>query len=76
MAKVDPFAWFQDVLSRIGVVSQLAELEKYGVRVRSMTEEFDTATSTGRLMLTMLSGLRIPGHENYDSGLKKIIVPR
>src|SRR6185369_5618919 len=30
--------------------------EKHGVRVRSMTEEFDTATATGRLMLTMLSG--------------------
>lgn len=34
----------------------MAELEKHGVRVRSMTEEFDTATATGRLMLTMLSG--------------------
>ena len=34
----------------------MAELEKNGVRVRSMTEEFDTATATGRLMLTMLSG--------------------
>ena len=32
------------------------DLEKLGVRVRSMTEEFDTGTSTGRLMLTMLSG--------------------
>src|SRR5262249_51845101 len=31
-------------------------LEKLGVRVRSMTEEFDTASATGRLMLTMLSG--------------------
>ncbi len=34
----------------------MAELEKLGVRIRSMTEEFDTGTSTGRLMLTMLSG--------------------
>ena len=32
------------------------DLEKLGVRVKSMTEEFDTGTSTGRLMLTMLSG--------------------
>ena len=34
----------------------MAEIEKLGVRVRSMTGEFDTGTSTGRLMLTMLSG--------------------
>src|SRR6202162_6305578 len=38
------------------ILNVVAELEKYGVRVRSMTEEFDTATATGRLMLTMLSG--------------------
>src|SRR5580704_4060082 len=38
------------------ILNAVAELEKYGVRVRSMTEEFDTATATGRLMLTMLSG--------------------
>src|SRR5260370_15133406 len=48
-------------LDRLGretrlILNAVAELEKYGVRVRSMTEEFDTATSTGRLMLTMLSG--------------------
>ena len=48
-------------LDRLGrdtrlILNALAELEKHGVRVRSMTEEFDTATATGRLMLTMLSG--------------------
>src|ERR1051326_6447339 len=48
-------------LDRLGrdtrlILNAVAELEKYGVRVRSMTEEFDTATSTGRLMLTLLSG--------------------
>src|SRR5215212_194402 len=48
-------------LDRLGrdtrlTLNAVAELEKYGVRVRSMTEEFDTATATGRLMLTMLSG--------------------
>src|SRR6266700_2174448 len=48
-------------LDRLGrdtrlILNAVAELEKYGVRVRSMTEEFDTGTSTGRLMLTMLSG--------------------
>ena len=48
-------------LDRLGretrlILNAVAELEKFGIRVRSMTEEFDTATSTGRLMLTMLSG--------------------
>jgi site-specific DNA recombinase len=48
-------------LDRLGretrlILNAVAELEKLGVRVRSMTEEFDTGTSSGRLMLTMLSG--------------------
>jgi len=47
-------------LARLGretrlILNAVAELENLGVRVRSMTEEFDTGTSTGRLMLTMLS---------------------
>jgi site-specific DNA recombinase len=48
-------------LDRLGretrlILNAVAELEKLGVRVRSMTEEFDTGSSTGRLMLTLLSG--------------------
>lgn len=43
----------RDTRLTLGIV---AELETYGVRVKSMTEEFDTATASGRLMLTMLSG--------------------
>ncbi len=48
-------------LDRLGretrlILNAVAELEKLGVRIRSMTEEFDTGTSTGRLILTMLSG--------------------
>src|ERR1700676_3307802 len=48
-------------LDRLGretrlILNAVAELEKYDIRVKSMTEEFDTATSTGRLMLPMLSG--------------------
>jgi site-specific DNA recombinase len=48
-------------LDRLGRETRLtldavAELEKCGVRVRSMTEEFDSQTPTGRLMMTMLSG--------------------
>jgi hypothetical protein len=47
-------------LDRLGrdtrlILNAVAELEKHGVRVRSMTEEFDTATATGRLMLTLRS---------------------
>src|SRR5262249_27259411 len=48
-------------LDRLGretrlILEAVHNLEKLGVRVRSMTEEFDTASATGRLMLTMLSG--------------------
>jgi site-specific DNA recombinase len=48
-------------LDRLGretrlILNSVAELEKHGVRIRSMTEEFDTNSATGRLMLTMLSG--------------------
>jgi site-specific DNA recombinase len=48
-------------LDRLGretrlILNAVAELEKAGVRIRSMTEEFDTGSATGRLMLTMLSG--------------------
>src|SRR6185437_1841637 len=58
-AKFDQLLVFK--LDRLGrdtrlILNNVAELEKHGVRVRSMTEEFDTATATGRLMLTMLSG--------------------
>jgi site-specific DNA recombinase len=48
-------------LDRLGrdtrlILNAVADLEKHGVRIRSMTEEFDTGTATGRLMLTFLSG--------------------
>jgi len=48
-------------LDRLGretrlILNAVAELEKLGVRIRSLTEEFDTGTATGRLMLTLLSG--------------------
>jgi len=48
-------------LDRLGrdtrlILNAVDELETLGVRIRSMTEEFDTGTATGRLMLTMLSG--------------------
>jgi site-specific DNA recombinase len=48
-------------LDRLGrdtrmILNAVDELERLGVRVRSMTEEFDTGTASGRLMLTLLSG--------------------
>src|ERR1035437_4787507 len=54
-------------LDRLGretrlILNAVAELERLGVRIRSMTEEFDTGTSTGRLMLTLLSGFASHEH--------------
>ncbi len=48
-------------LDRLGRETRLtleavAGLEQCGVRVKSLTEDFDTATASGRLMLTLLSG--------------------
>ena len=48
-------------LDRLGretllILKAVDELKKLGVRVRSMTEEFDSATASGNLMLTLLSG--------------------
>jgi site-specific DNA recombinase len=48
-------------LDRLGretrlILNAVADLEKLGVRVRSMTEEFDASSATGKLMLTLLSG--------------------
>src|SRR5215467_11202224 len=48
-------------LDRLGretrlILNAVAELEKFGVRIRSMTEEFDTGTPTGRLLLVLLAG--------------------
>jgi site-specific DNA recombinase len=47
-------------LDRLGretrlILNVVAELEKYGVRVKSMTEEFDTATVQNYFMLFRLS---------------------
>ena len=48
-------------LDRLGrdarlILNAVDELGGHGVRVRSMTEEFDANTAPGKLMLTMLSG--------------------
>ena len=69
-------------LDRLGretrlIVNAVAESEKPGVRVRSMTEKFDTGIAASRLMLTMQSGFasherdvireRSLGHERIAS---------
>ncbi|MFN0168661.1 MAG: recombinase family protein [Bryobacteraceae bacterium] len=38
------------------ILNAVDELEKCGVRIKSMSEEFDTGSASGRLMLTLLSG--------------------
>jgi site-specific DNA recombinase len=38
------------------ILNAVSELEAHGLRVKSMTEPFDTSTSSGRFMLTMLAG--------------------
>ena len=48
-------------LDRLGrdtllTLNAINEFERCGVRVRSMTEDFNPADSTGRLMLTIMSG--------------------
>ncbi|WP_044642612.1 recombinase family protein [Risungbinella massiliensis] len=48
-----------DRLSRSARVTLNAvhELEKYGIKIKSMTEPFDTGDPNGRFMLTMLAGV-------------------
>jgi site-specific DNA recombinase len=43
-------------------LNAVAELEKIGVRVRSMTESFDTTSANGKLMMTMLAGFAAHEH--------------
>jgi site-specific DNA recombinase len=47
------------------ILNAVAELENPGVRVRSMTGEFDTGTSTGMLMVTMPSSFASDEREFY-----------
>jgi site-specific DNA recombinase len=69
-------------LDRLGrdtrlTLDAVAELEKCGVRIRSMTEEFDTATASGKLMLTMLSGFAAHEHavirERSVAGTNRVV---
>lgn len=49
-------------LDRLGrsariILNSVHELEKYGVKIRSMTEPFDTSDPSGRFLLTILAGV-------------------
>lgn len=49
-------------LDRLGrsarvILNAVHELEQYGVKVKSMTEPFDTTTPAGNFLLTMLAGV-------------------
>ncbi|WP_019120456.1 recombinase family protein [Brevibacillus massiliensis] len=49
-------------LKRLGrsarvILNSVYELEKYGVKIRSMTEPFDTGDANGRFLLTILAGV-------------------
>jgi len=39
------------------ILNAVAQLEELGVDVRSMTDQFDTSTPTGRFLLTILAGV-------------------
>ena len=59
LGKFDQLLVFK--LDRLGrdtrlILNAVADLKSLGVRVRSMTEEFDASSAAGELMLTMLSG--------------------
>jgi site-specific DNA recombinase len=49
-------------LDRLGrstrvILNAVHDLDKYGVKVRSMTEPFDTSDASGRFLLTILAGV-------------------
>ena len=48
------------------ILNAVAEPEKHGVRVRSVTEEFDTGTASGRLMLTNHQLFAIPTRTHVE----------
>ncbi|MGB9845884.1 MAG: recombinase family protein [Desulfotomaculales bacterium] len=69
-------------ISRLGrnarlILNAVHELEQYGVRVRSMTEPFDTADTVGQFILTIMAGAaqldrdRIV-QDTYDGMIRKV----
>lgn len=49
-------------LDRLGrsariTLNSIYELESYGLKIKSMTEPFDTSNPSGRFMITMLAGV-------------------
>lgn len=60
-------------LDRLGrnariILNAIYELEKHGIKIRSMTETFDTAEPSGRFMLTILAGVSDLERENFLQG--------
>ena len=47
------------------ILNAVYDLEQYGVKIRSMTEPFDTSTPTGRFVLTVLAGVADLDRENF-----------
>jgi site-specific DNA recombinase len=65
LGKFDRVLLFRlDRLGRVTrqILESVADLEKSGVRVVSLTEAFDAGTPAGQLMLTMLSGFAAHEH--------------
>lgn len=56
-------------LDRLGratrvILNAVHELDQYGVKIRSMTEPFDTSDASGRFLLTILAGVADLEREN------------
>jgi len=54
--------WLVDKLDGLGratrvILNAIYDLEKYGVKLKSMTEPFDTGDASGRFLLTILAGV-------------------
>ena len=47
------------------ILNAVYDLEQYGVKIRSMTEPFDTSTPAGRFMLTILAGVADLDRETF-----------
>ena len=63
-------------LDRLGratrvILNAVAELKKYGVDIRSMTEPFDTSTPSGQFTLTMFAGIAELDRENILARMRQ-----
>ena len=61
-------------LDRLGratrvILNAIYDLEKYGVKLKSMTEPFDTGDASGRFLLTILTGVADLERSNILEGI-------